>query len=239
MLSNARASLLARFAPPLEPPLPSSSSNGAAPPLPRVSVRSALPWLAGATAAASLALYAASVARSMGWQPWQRQVEPLPPAMAEAAAAIGLPEYAVRPHYSAELDLQLSQRRTRQPAAAAAAPEQQQQQQAVAAISRQAATRLVQQWLVSAACFAGCHYRRVALHRGVPAAATARRLAPARGGRSASSDCIPMTADAPVVILCVYSPLPDKQNIKTEAMGPYHSVDRLPEVRVAAQWLEV
>lgn len=150
MLSNARASLLARFAPPLEPQLRSSSSNGAASPLPRVSLRGALPWLAGATAVASLALYAASVARSMGWQPWQQQVEPLPPAMAEAAAAIGLPEYAVRPHYSAELDSQLSQRRTRQPATAAAVPEQQQQQQqAVAAISRQAATRLVQQWLVS------------------------------------------------------------------------------------------
>jgi hypothetical protein len=169
MLSNARASLLARFAPPLEEPLPSSvsSSNGAGPLLPRVDVRAALPWLAGATALASVALYAASVARSMGWQPWQQQPEPLPPAMAEAAAAIGLPEYAVRPHYSAELNSQLSRRRPRQAAAVAAAPEQQQQQQQpAAAISRQAAMRLVQQWL----------------------------------------------------------------NIKTEAMGPYHSVDRLQEV---------
>lgn len=152
MLSNARASLLARFAPRLEEPLPSSSSssNGAGPLPPPISVRSALPWLAGATAVASLALYAASVARSMGWQPWQPQPpEPLPPAMAEAAAAIGLPEYAVRPHYSAELDAQLSQRRARQPAAVATAVEQ--QQQPAAAISRQAATRLVQQWLVSGA----------------------------------------------------------------------------------------
>lgn len=48
-----------------------------------------------------------------------------------------------------------------------------------------------------------------------------------------------MTADAPAVIPCVPSPLPAKQNIKTEAMGPYHSVDRLPEVCVAAKWLRV
>jgi len=157
MLSNARASLLARFAPRLEEPLPSSSSSsshGAVPLPPPISMRSALPWLAGATAIASLALYAASVARSMGWQTWQQQPEPLPTAMAEAAAAIGLPEYAVRPHYSAELDPQLTQRRPRQPAAAAAAAAAQQQQQAAATvISRQAATRLVQQWLVSALLF--------------------------------------------------------------------------------------
>ena len=153
MLSNARASLLARFAPPVDEPAPSSSSsNGAAPPLPHVSVRGALPWIAGATAVAALGIYAAGVGRSMGWRLGQQQ-QPLPPAMAEAAAAIGLPEYAVRPHYSAEQQMQQAQqpqqpqRKGRQAAAAAAAPERQ-QAQSVAAISREAATRLVQQWLV-------------------------------------------------------------------------------------------
>lgn len=231
MLSNARAAMLARFAPPMDEPSPSrssSSSDGAAPPLPHVSVRGALPWIAGVTAIAALGLYAAGAGRS--WWLWQQQ-QPLPPEMAEAAAAIGLPEYAVRPHYSAEQQPQQAQqaqqpqRRGRQQAAAVAAPERQ-QGQSVAAISKEAATRLVQQWLVralGAPVWWGCWHAL-------------------QGG----AWCVAQASPSRVVCFCFSlrclhrwlppAPLsPDsKQSIKVEAMGPYHSIDRLQEVRLPA-----
>lgn len=158
MLANARAALLARFALPADDLAPSSSRGGLAPPPPPSS--NALPWLAGGATLAALMLGTALGLRrtvSGEWQLWQ--AAPVPPAAAEAAAAIGLPPQALRPHYSAVLPQELArQQQAAQQAARKqarrAAVEQQppapaQVQVQVAPISKDAAARLIGRWLVS------------------------------------------------------------------------------------------
>lgn len=149
VLSSAQSALLARLAGPgvrQAPALPSSaapSSSGVAgsseKQLPgQLDVRGALPWLAGAAALAALALYGI---RSSGGVLRLWPGSPVPPETAEAAAAIGLPLQALRPHHSAQWEQQ-------QPAQGQREAGGEQQRQA-AVISRDAARRLVQSWLVS------------------------------------------------------------------------------------------
>ena len=141
-------------------------------PLPRVGLRAAVPWLASGAALAAVLLFGLrSRAVCSGWSAWMQ-----PPVTAEAAqtaADIGLPPQALRPHYSAAEQQQAAAAQSwlLWPAPGAAAGQQQQQQQEeqqrqqqqqqqgqaaaaaeqqrrVAPISQQAATKLVQQWLV-------------------------------------------------------------------------------------------
>lgn len=164
MLSNAQAALLARLGleAAQEATAASSSGNGASPeqrllPGP-LSIRAALPWLTASAALAAALVCGVRSRGSAGWLPGQQQ--PVAAATAEAAADIGLPPQALRPHYSAEQQPPQQQQqawlRWRLPAAAGQQQEQQQQrgdgeeqEVQVAAVSKQQGTRLVEQWLVS------------------------------------------------------------------------------------------
>ena len=166
MLANAQATLLGRFSRMAdEQAEPASSSARGRAGLPEPPLMpggdNALPWLAGAAAVAAVVLAAALGLRRSGsgqWRLWE-QLPPPPPEAAEAAAAIGLPAHALRPHYSSEQPpaaRRAQQQRREQQASMKAAAAVQEQQRLVPVISKSAATRLVQQWLVSWCLHARC-----------------------------------------------------------------------------------